>query len=450
MKMRETSRAQDKKLAVNNNVSQVPFSSVNIGYVSNDYEAKVCEAFLLEYEKGLGKGEQPIFPNIIFRLKKGVNKNPEDKYYYLYELACRVAAKRMNPTFVNLDSKYYKPYTDRGVIASIMGCRTNVMANVNGPEGPVGRGNIAPVTINLPRLALKAMKMTNSKEKRIELFYKYLDEMLMACEENLMHRYDVLKQLKVKDLPFVAGQHLYVGSENLTDEDSIEPLLKQGTYGIGFIGLAETLIALIGEHHGESEEALYLGLDIIQYMKSFVNKMIEKYHLNFSLYATPAEGISGRFTPMDRKKFGIVKGITDKDYYTNSFHIPVDYPIDFDKKMKIEGMFHSYCTAGKITYIELDCYPDTETIKQIVDYMVDETDLDYIGINFHMRYCRDCGTYLEEHQDSCISCGSSNIQGISRVTGYLSLDERFGEGKSAERKDRHAHVGDKNVHYKVK
>ena len=413
--------------------SQVPFSSVNIGIPNSKEAAMVCEVFLKEYEKGLGKGEQPIFPNIIFRVKKGVNREKDDPYYYLYELACKVAAKRMNPTFMNIDADYNKEYYDKGYMPATMGCRTYLMKNVNGEPGCKGRGNIAPTTINLPRIAIMA-------NNDIDLFFKMFKEKITLAEESLMHRYEILKVLRVKDLPFVAGQHLMKGSENLSPEDSIEPILKQGTWGIGFIGLAETLVALTGKHHGESAEARELGYKIIRFLRENLDELTEKTRLNWSAYATPAEGLSGKFIKQDKKNFGIIPGVTDKDYYTNSYHIPVGYAISIKDKVDIEAPFHKLCNGGHISYIEVDDTPNGETIMDIINYAFKNTNMGYIGVNFHIRYCKNCGTSLQNHEGVCNKCGSRDIQGISRVTGYLSLDERFGPGKSAERKDRISHT----------
>jgi ribonucleoside-triphosphate reductase (formate) len=422
--------------------SQVPFSSVNIGIPYSEDAAIVCEIFLEEYDKGLGLGEQPIFPNIIFRVKEGVNREKEDKYHYLYELACKVAAKRMNPTFMNIDSDFNKEYYDKGYMPATMGCRTYLMKNVNGEPGCKGRGNIAPVTINLPRIGIQA-------KGNLEEFYKILDERLNIAKEALLNRYGVLKNLKVKDLPFVAGQGLMKGSEGLSKEDSIEPILKQGTWGIGFIGLAETLCALRGKHHGEDHISRELGVQIITYIRSFVDKAVEETKLNWSCYATPAEGLSGKFIEKDRKVFGEIKGVTDKEYYTNSFHIPVKYPISIKDKIDIEAPYHKLCNAGHISYIEVDDYPSGEVIMDILDYAYKNTNISYLGINFHIRYCKNCGKYLNSNVSKCTSCGSNNIQGISRVTGYLSLDERFGPGKYEERADRLSHSGSKKNHYEI-
>ncbi|MFD3158463.1 anaerobic ribonucleoside-triphosphate reductase [Haloimpatiens sp. FM7330] len=422
--------------------SQVPFSSINLGIPKNEDAAIVCKVFLEEYEKGLGKGEQPIFPNIIFRVKEGVNRESNDPYYYLYELACRVASKRMNPMFMNIDADFNKEYYDKGIIPATMGCRTYVCSNINGSEGPAGRGNIAPTTINLPRVGILAKGDLNR-------FFDLLNNRLELAREALLHRYGVLKKLKVKDMPFVAGQHLMKGSENLKDDDYIEPILKQGTWGIGFIGLAETLIALTGKHHGESREVQELGLKIINYIREFCDKCKEKDKLNFSCYATPAEGLSGKFIAQDKAIFGLVPNVTDKDYYTNSYHVPVSYKLSIKDKIDIEAPYHKICNGGHITYLELEDYPQPEDVKSIIDYAYKNTNISYMGINFHIRYCRQCGTNLDIEQQKCNKCGSTDIQGISRVTGYLSLDERFGVGKVAERADRTSHNGDHKSVYNV-
>jgi len=421
--------------------SQVPFSSINIGIPNNKDAATICEQFLLEYKKGLGKGEQPIFPNIIFRVKEGVNRNEGDPYNYLFKLACDVASKRMNPTFMNIDADFNKVYYDQGVLPATMGCRTYVCGNVNGEPGTKGRGNIAPATINLPRIGIIA-------KGDLDKFFSLLDSRLELAKDALMNRYGVLKKLKVKDLPFVAGQGLMKGSENLTPDDSIEPILKQGTWSIGFIGLAETLTALTGAHHGENEEARELGVRIVEHIRAYTDMLTKETQLNWSTYATPAEGLSGRFVIQDRKIFGKIKGVTDKIYYTNSYHVPVEHKISIKDKINTEAPYHKLCNAGHISYLELDDYPTGDVIEDILRYAYENTNISYLGINFHIRYCRECGTYLRE-EDNCHNCGSDDIQGISRVTGYLSLDERFGAGKCAERKDRVSHDSSHSNSYYV-
>lgn len=237
------------------------------------------------------------------------------------------------------------------------------------------------------------------------------------------------------------------GSEDLMPDDSIEPILKQGTWAIGFIGLAETLYALIGSHNGETDEARNLGLKIIKFIREYTDKLVEETQLNWSCYATPAEGLSGKFIKKDKKIYGIIKGVTDKEYYTNSFHIPVNYNISIKDKIDIEAPYHKLCNAGHISYIELDDSPSPEVIMEIINYAYKRTNISYIGINFHIRYCKECGTSIENNLNSCPKCNSKNIQGISRVTGYLSLDERFGPGKYEERLDRRSHTGNYKNNY---
>ena len=422
--------------------SQVPFSSINLGIPYTEEAALVCEVFLEEYDKGLGNGEQPIFPNIIFRVKDGVNKKEGDPYYYLFKIACRVASKRMNPTFMNIDADFNKEYYDNGYMPATMGCRTYLMSNINGEPGTKGRGNIAPTTINLPRLGILA-------DGDINKFFELLQDRLELARESLLHRYNVLKMLRIKDLPFVAGQGLMKGAEGLSPDDSIEPILKQGSWAIGFIGLAETLTALIGSHHGETEEARELGIKIVTYIREFCDKNKEIDRLNWSCYATPAEGLSGKFILKDQQVFGKIKGVTDKDYYTNSYHVPVGYKISIVDKINIEAPYHKLCNGGHISYIELDGYPDEETIENIITYAYGNTNISYLGINFHIKYCKSCGTYLESEDHKCTNCGSEDIQGISRVTGYLSLDERFGSGKVAERSDRISHTNGERTYCDV-
>ena len=311
------------------------------------------------------------------------------------------------------------------------------MSDINGHPGVEGRGNIANTTINMPRLALLA-------NKNIDEFFKLLFERIDDAKDSLIHRKAVLSKLKGNDRPFTVGQNLMVGSENIGVNDSIAPILEHGTWGIGYIGLAETLMILTGKHHGESQESLELGYKIMREFRERVDKLKEEYKMNFSVYSSPAEGLSGKFIKQDRKKFGIIPGVTDKGFYTNSFHIPVNYPISIMDKLKKEAPFHKMCNGGFISYIELDDYPTPELVEQILVKAFTETNIGYVGINFHIRYCKECGRYL--HGETVCECGSTHIQGISRVTGYLSLDERFGEGKVYERAERIDHNAE---HHKV-
>lgn len=427
--------------------AQVPFSSLNLGLPDNEDAALVCECFLLEFEKGLG-GSRPIFPNVIFRVKEGVNREPGDPYYYLYKLACRVAAKNMNPTFMNIDADYNKKYYDMGCKPATMGCRTYLMEDINGKPGVEGRGNNAPTTINLVRLGIEARRLKEknnlNNEEMYKAFLEMFDERIEQAKDNLLQRYEVQCKLKVSDLPFIADQHLMVGSEGLGPNDSIEPIIKHGTLGIGFIGVAETLYAMFGQHHGESKQMEKKALEIVTHLREKCDGYKQEYKLNFSCYATPAEGLSSKFTDIDKEKYGIIPGVTDKDYYTNSFHVPVGFPISFAEKLRIEAPYHKLCNGGHISYVEIDDYPTAEQIEKIISWTFKNTNLGYMGINFHIRFCKNCGTALKGEEE-CPNCGSRDIQGISRVTGYLSLDERFGKGKSAERADRISHNSDNHV-----
>ncbi|KMT21419.1 anaerobic ribonucleoside-triphosphate reductase [Clostridium cylindrosporum] len=404
--------------------AQVPFSSINLGTDTTEEGRMVIKAMLEAFDKGLGKGESPIFPNLVFRVKAGVNFNEGDPNYDLFKLAIKVAAHRMNPTFSFMDTSFNKKFGDE---VSYMGCRTRTIANRNGEEVSAGRGNVAPITINLPRLALKAGK------NNIKGFFDELDNTLDLCHRQLIHRFSVVCELKVKDLPFLMGQKLYLGSDSLELDDSIKEAIKNGTLGIGFIGLAETLTALIGSHHGETKEAKDLGYEIISHIREFCDKVGEEDGLNFACYATPAEGTAGRFTPRDREKFGIVKGVTDKEYYTNSYHVPVQKEISLFDKMEIEGRFHSLCNGGHISYVELDSSinQNLDAFEKILRWM-NKCDIGYAGINFPIDECRTCGHSGIIEEDLCPECGSIDIRRIRRITGYLSTVDRFNDAKKSE------------------
>jgi ribonucleoside-triphosphate reductase len=411
--------------------AQVPFSSLNVGTDITPAGRMVTRNILLAYEKGLGLGENPIFPNIIFRVKEGVSLNPGDPNYDLFKLAIRVASKRLNPTFSFMDSSFNKEYGDQ---VGYMGCRTRVMANRRGDAVTDGRGNLSFTTINLPRLAIKA-------ERNLMKFYQGLAEIIDLTADQLFHRYLVQAKLKVKDMPFLMGQGLYLDSDKLKSCDYIEDVLKHGTLSIGFIGLAETLVALTGAHHGESAESQVLGEEIVAFMRNQVDKASERYDLNYTLLATPAEGLSGRFLNMDRKEYGLIPGVTDKDYYTNSFHIPVNYPITVYDKMKIEGVYHKYANAGHISYVEFSSPPTNNlgAVEDIIRYMK-ECDLGYAGINFPIDFCDGCGYLGVINDDSCPTCGTSSIRRVRRITGYLSTLDRFNDAKQSELSERISHT----------
>lgn len=410
--------------------AQVPFSSLNVGTDTSPAGRMVTRNILLAYEKGLGRGENPIFPNIIFRVQEGVSCNPGDPNYDLFRLAIRVAAQRLNPTFSFMDSSFNKPYGDN---VGYMGCRTRVMANRRGPEVTDGRGNLSFTTMNLPRLAIKA-------ERNLMRFYQSLAELIDLTVDQLFHRYMVQAGLKVKDMPFLMGQGLYLDSEKLKACDTIEDVIKHGTLSIGFIGLAETLISLTGSHHGESEEAQVLGEEIVAFMRNQVDKAAERYDLNYTLLATPAEGLSGRFVKMDRKEYGIIPGVTDKEYYTNSFHIPVNFPIAAYDKVRIEGVYHKYANAGHISYVEFSAPPvhNLSAVEDILRHMK-SCDFGYAGINFPIDFCDSCGYLGVIEGDDCPVCSASTIRRVRRITGYLSTVDRFNDAKQSELNERITH-----------
>nr|DAV25083.1 MAG TPA: anaerobic ribonucleoside triphosphate reductase [Caudoviricetes sp.] len=428
--------------------SQIVFSSLNIGLPNDDDAALVCKHALIEYGKGLGAGEQLIFPNMVFAVKSGVNRNPGDPYYYLYKIACEVASRRLNPTFLNIDASYNLPLYEQGVRISTMGCRTSTVDNINGPKGAKRRGNIAPTTINLPRLGIEAslyQKETGcTDEEKIKFLYDSLSKMLDLTRESLLYRYSVLKQLKGKDVPFLTENNMYVGAEEIGPNDSIEPILKQGSYAIGFIGIHEMLMAAIGKHHGEDEKALEIADTVVRMIREYCDKYKEIDKLNWSCYAAPSEGLCGRFIAIDKAKYGVIKGVTDHAYYTNGYHINPGFKISVKEKIQKEAPFHELCNGGRISYIELDDYPTPEEIERIITWTFTNTNMGYIGINFHVRYCKECGQLLRTEEE-CPNCGSRKIQGVSRITGYLALDERFGAGKEAERADRVAHNNDSDA-----
>ena len=412
--------------------AQVPFSSLNVGTDTTPAGRMVTKNILLAYEKGLGRGENPIFPNIIFRIKEGVSLNPEDPNYDLFKLAIRVASQRLNPTFSFMDASFNKEYGDQ---VGYMGCRTRVMANRRGPEVTDGRGNLSFTTINLPRLAIKA-------ERDFMKFYQSLAEMIdLACEQ-LFHRYQIQANLKVRDMPFLMGQGLYLDSDKLSNGDRIEEAIKHGSLSVGFIGLAETLTALTGYHHGENEDSQVLGEEIVAFMRNKVDKASERYDLNYTLLATPAEGLSGRFVKMDLREYGIIPGVTDKEYYTNSFHVPVNFPINAYEKIKIEGIYHKYTNAGHISYVEFSSPPvnNLRAVEDILRYMK-SCDFGYAGINFPVDFCDSCG-YLGviDDADGCPSCGQTSIRRVRRITGYLSTADRFNDAKATELKQRVSHI----------
>jgi ribonucleoside-triphosphate reductase len=411
--------------------AQVPFSSINFGTDTSEEGRMVTECFLLAYEKGLGKGESPLFPNVCFKIKEDVNFEEGDPNYDLFQLSMRVACKRLFPTFSFQDSSFNRPYRDEEV--AYMGCRTRVISNCNGLEVTDCRGNLSFTTVNLPRIGIRA-------KKDLSLFWKYLDEVIDTCVEQLLTRYNVQKKLKVKDFPFLMEQKLYLDSDGLSATDTIEKAIRHGTLSIGFIGLAECLFALTGKHHGESPEAQALGVAIVSHMRRRCDEATKKYSLNFSLLATPAEQLSGKFTQLDLERYGKIPGVTDKKWYTNSFHVPVEYQISALDKIAIEGVYHKYCNAGHISYVELQSAPEhnLEAFESLVRAMA-EADMGYAAVNFPVDICCDCGLNGVIEEDTCPNCGSENISRVRRITGYLSTLDRFGDSKLAEVQHRQVH-----------
>lgn len=422
--------------------AQIPFSSINYGTDTSEEARMVIKNLLLATEAGLGNGETPIFPIQIFKVKEGVNYNPGDPNYDLFKLSCRVSAKRLFPNFSFIDAPYNLQYYKSGhpeTEIAYMGCRTRVAANVYDPSKEIiyGRGNLSFTTVNLPRLALKS-------EKNIDLFFEELDKTVDLVIEQLVERFEIQARKKVKNYPFLMGQGVWIDSDKLDKEDEVRDVLKHGTLTAGFIGLAECLKALTGKHHGESEESQKLGIKIIGFMREKMDKASKKYNMNFSLIATPAEGTAGRFVGMDREIFGEIEGVTDREYYTNSFHVPVYYETNAFHKIKTEAPYHELTNGGHITYIELDGDPtqNLEAFEKIVRAMK-ESGVGYGSINHPVDRDPVCG-YTGIIGDTCPKCGREEgdikFQRIRRITGYLvgTLD-RFNNAKRAEESDRVKH-----------
>ena len=386
--------------------AQVPFSSINYGTCTSWEGRLAIEQLLLATEAGLGKGETPIFPIQIFRVKEGVNYNPGDPNYDLFKMAIRVSAKRLFPNFSFIDApfnlQYYKPGHPETEVA-YMGCRTRVMGNVCGEEVAPGRGNLSFTSINLPRLALEARKL--DPHSRLSTFMNYLDIVLKHTRQQLLERFYVQGKRRVKNFPFLMGEGVWKGSEKLSPDDEVAEVLKEGTLSIGFIGLAETLKVLCGSHHGESEEAQKLGLTIIRHIRDFCDFSSIEYGLNFTCLATPAESLSGRFVKMDREIYGKIEGVTDREYYTNSFHVPVYFPITAAKKIEIEAPYHALTNAGHISYVELDgdASNNLEAFEKIIRRMK-EAGIGYGSVNHPVDRDPVCG-YNGIIGDVCPCCG---------------------------------------------
>ena len=428
--------------------NQVVFSSINYGTDTSAEGRCIIREILNTTYEGVGNGSTAIFPIQIWKKKRGVSYLPGDRNYDLYRFACKVSARRFFPNFLNLDASYnqddaWKPDDPRRFEHEVatMGCRTRVYGNKFGPKTSIGRGNLSFTTINIVKLGIEAMQEEQDKNLRIQKFFQKLDWALEIAARQLNERFDFQKTALKKQFPLLMNG-LWLGSDKLDENDSIESVINQGTLSIGFIGLAECLIALCGKHHGESEEAQELGLRIISHMAEKINGFAETYQHNFTFLATPAEGLSGKFTKRDKKTFGILPGITDKDYYTNSSHIPVYYKCTPEHKAKIEGPYHKYENAGHIFYVEIDgdATHNPEAIMQIVDLM-DKYDIGYGSVNHNRNRCLDCG-YENAEKDlrECPHCHGHHIDTLQRITGYLvGTTNRWNSGKLAELHDRVIH-----------
>ena len=427
--------------------NQVVFSSINYGTDTSAEGRCIIRELLKSTYEGVGNGATAIFPIQIWKKKRGVSYLPEDRNYDLYQYACKVTARRFFPNFVNLDATYNynekwradDPERYKYEIAT-MGCRTRVFENRFGEKTSVGRGNLSFSTINIVKLALECREIED-KQQRIDMFFAKLDNMLEVAAHQLCDRYDFQKTALVKQFPLVMSK-LWNGASGLDRNETIQSVINQGTLGIGFIGLAECLTALVGKHHGESEEAQQLGLKIVSYMRDRANDFSERYQHNFSILATPAEGLSGRFTKGDRKKFGIVPGVTDKDYYTNSNHVPVYYHCSPRHKAEIEAPYHDLTRGGHIFYVEIDgdATHNPEAVMQIVDIM-DKYNIGYGSVNHNRNRCMTCG-YEDSQADLkvCPKCGSTDIDKLQRITGYLvGTTDRWNSAKLAELRDRIVH-----------
>ena len=427
--------------------NQVVFSSINYGTDTSAEGRCIIREILNTTYEGVGNGSTAIFPIQIWKKKRGVSYLPTDPNYDLYKFACKVSARRFFPNFLNLDASYNQddawkeddPRRFEHEVAT-MGCRTRVYGNMFGPKTSIGRGNLSFTTVNIVRIAIECRHIQN-KEERIAAFMEKVDWALDIAAKQLNERYNFQRTALKKQFPLLMSG-LWLGSDELEDCDTIDKVMNQGTLAIGFIGLAETLIALIGKHHGESDEAQELGLRIIAHMAERVNGFSESYQHNFSFFATPAEGLAGRFTKMDRKKYGIIPGVTDKDYYTNSTHVPVYYKCTPQHKAEIEGPYHKYENAGHIFYVEIDgdATHNPEAIMSIVDLM-DKYDIGYGSVNHNRNRCLDCGYEdATEGLEECPHCHGHNIDTLQRITGYLvGTTNRWNSGKLAELKDRVVH-----------
>ena len=427
--------------------NQVVFRSINYGTDTSAEGRCIIRELLHSTYEGVGNGATAIFPIQIWKKKRGVSYLPEDRNYDLYKLACKVTARRFFPNFVNLDATFNQHEKWRAddpkrylYEVATMGCRTRVFENRYGEKTSVGRGNLSFSTINIVRIAIECMAIKD-QEERIDRFFHKLDEVLEITARQLCDRFNFQRTALAKQFPLLMSR-LWTGCDQLKSEDTIEPVINQGTLGIGFIGLAECLVALTGHHHGESDESQALGLKIVGHMRSRANEFSERYQHNFSVLATPAEGLSGKFTAVDRRTFGEIPGITDKNYYTNSNHVPVYYHCTPAHKARVEAPYHELTRGGHIFYVEIDgdATHNPEAISQIVDLM-DRNNIGYCSVNHNRNRCMDCGHEdAEDNLTVCPDCGSHRIDKLQRITGYLvGTTDRWNSAKLAELNDRVVH-----------
>lgn len=428
--------------------NQVVFSSINYGTDTSAEGRCIMRELLNSTYQGVGNGETAIFPIQIWKKKRGVNYLPQDPNYDLYQLACKVTARRFFPNFLNLDATFNQsdawraddPKRYMNEVAT-MGCRTRVFENRFGPKTSVGRGNLSFSTINIVRIAIECMDVKD-QEARIAKFFAKLDEELEIAAKQLDERYQFQKTAFVKQFPLLM-KSLWIGADKLNSDDTIESVINQGTLGIGFIGLAECLVALTGKHHGESEESQKLGLKIVGYMRDRTNDFSERYQHNYSVLATPAEGLSGKFTKKDRAEFGSIPGVTDRDYYTNSNHVPVYYKCSARHKAEVEAPYHEMTRGGHIFYVEIDgdATHNPQVIMNVVD-MMDQLNMGYGSVNHNRNRCMDCGyENADSHLEVCPKCGSKHIDKLQRITGYLvGTTDRWNHGKLCELNDRVTHI----------
>lgn len=428
--------------------NQVVFSSINYGTDTSSEGRCIMRELLESTYEGVGNGETAIFPIQIWKKKRGVNYFPEDRNYDLYQLACKVTARRFFPNFLNLDATFNQnenwraddPERYKWEIAT-MGCRTRVLRNRFGPKTSVARGNLSFTTINIVKLAIECRNIQD-KEQRINTFFAKLDNILEIAAKQLDERFQFQKTAFAKQFPLLM-RYLWIDADKLNPDDTIESVINQGTLGIGFIGLAECLKALVGKHHGEDKAAQELGLKIVTYMRDRANDFSERYQHNYSILATPAEGLSGKFTKKDRKEFGIIEGVTDRDYYTNSNHVPVYYKCSALHKAQVEAPYHDLTRGGHIFYVEIDgdATHNPQVIMSVVD-MMDKFNMGYGSVNHNRNRCLDCGyENADPNLEVCPKCGSKHIDKLQRITGYLvGTTDRWNHAKLAELNDRVTHT----------